>query len=87
MAYKKKIAKRGLQWQKQQQKKRDSKKPFGIPPINYGERWNRPNIKHVVLGLIFLKFASDKFEKRKQELIEEGKKQYIDMVEVAKGTS
>lgn len=37
--------------------------------------------KHVVLGLIFLKFASDKFEKRKQELIDEGKDQYIDMVE------
>lgn len=29
--------------------------------------------KHVVLGLIFLKFTSDKFEKRKQELIDEGK--------------
>lgn len=37
--------------------------------------------KHVVLGLIFLKFASDKFEQRKQELIEEGRAQYIDMVE------
>ena len=37
--------------------------------------------KHVVLGLIFLKFASDKFEKRKQELIEEGKEKYIEMVE------
>ena len=29
--------------------------------------------KHVVLGLIFLKFSSDKFEQRKQELVEEGK--------------
>lgn len=37
--------------------------------------------KHVVLGLIFLKFASDKFEERKQELIAEGKEQYADMVE------
>lgn len=37
--------------------------------------------KHVVLGLIFLKFASDKFEERKEELISEGKEQYIDMVE------
>jgi len=37
--------------------------------------------KHVVLGLIFLKFASDKFEIRKQELISEGKDKYIDMVE------
>jgi type I restriction enzyme M protein len=37
--------------------------------------------KHVVLGLIFLKFVSDKFEKRKQELIAEDKEKYIDMVE------
>jgi type I restriction enzyme M protein len=37
--------------------------------------------KHVVLSLIFLKFASDKFEERKQELINEGKEAYIDMVE------
>lgn len=37
--------------------------------------------KHVVLGLIFLKFVSDKFEERKQELIQEGKAQYVDMVE------
>ncbi|HOO73404.1 MAG TPA: class I SAM-dependent DNA methyltransferase [Spirochaetota bacterium] len=37
--------------------------------------------KHVVLGLIFLKFASDKFEQRKQELIDEGKEKYTEMVE------
>ena len=37
--------------------------------------------KHVVLSLIFLKFASDKFEARREELIAEGKEQYIDMVE------
>ena len=37
--------------------------------------------KHIVLGLIFLKFVSDKFEKRKQELIDEGKEKYIDIVE------
>jgi len=37
--------------------------------------------KHVVLGLIFLKFASDKFEERKTELIAEGKEKYVDMVE------
>ncbi|OKP95015.1 class I SAM-dependent DNA methyltransferase, partial [Paenibacillus sp. P46E] len=37
--------------------------------------------KHVVLGLIFLKFASDKFEERREELISEGKERYIDMVE------
>lgn len=37
--------------------------------------------KHVVLGLIFLKFASDKFEERREELIAEGKEAYIEMVE------
>ena len=37
--------------------------------------------KHVVLGLIFLKFASDKFEERRAELISEGKEKYLEMVE------
>jgi type I restriction enzyme M protein len=37
--------------------------------------------KHVVLGLIFLKFASDKFEVRQKELVAEGKEKYTDMVE------
>jgi type I restriction enzyme M protein len=37
--------------------------------------------KHVVLSLIFLKFASEKFEHRRQELIDEGKGDYVDMVE------
>lgn len=37
--------------------------------------------KHVVLSLIFLKYVSDKFEERKQELINEGKEKYIDMIE------
>ena len=35
--------------------------------------------KHVVLGLIFLKFASDKFEQRRQELITEGKDKYVEI--------
>ncbi|MDD3915368.1 MAG: class I SAM-dependent DNA methyltransferase [Bacteroidales bacterium] len=35
--------------------------------------------KHVVLGLIFLKFASDKFEEHRQKLIEDGKEKYINM--------
>jgi type I restriction enzyme M protein len=37
--------------------------------------------KHVVLSLIFLKFASEKFEHRRQELIDEGKGDYVHMVE------
>jgi type I restriction enzyme M protein len=35
--------------------------------------------KHVVLGLIFLKFASDKFQERREELITEGKEKYVEM--------
>ena len=37
--------------------------------------------KHIVLSLIFLKFASDRFEYRRQELIDEGQGDYVDMVE------
>jgi type I restriction enzyme M protein len=37
--------------------------------------------KHVILSLIFLKFVSDKFEERKQAVIDEGQKDYVDMVE------
>lgn len=37
--------------------------------------------KHVVLSLIFLKFSSDKFEERRQELIAEGKEKYIEQKE------
>jgi type I restriction enzyme M protein len=37
--------------------------------------------KHVVLSLIFLKFASDKFEERRQELKDEGKDKFLEMVE------
>ncbi len=36
--------------------------------------------KHVVLSLIFLKFASDKFEERRLELIEEDKEKFMEMV-------
>jgi len=35
--------------------------------------------KHVVLGLIFLKFASDKFEEKRKELIADGKEKYVEM--------
>lgn len=37
--------------------------------------------KHVVLSLIFLKYAGDRFEQRKQVLIEQGLEEYIDQVE------
>lgn len=35
--------------------------------------------KHVVLSLIFLKFASEKFEHHRQKLIDDGKEKYIEM--------
>ncbi len=37
--------------------------------------------KHVVLGLIFLKFASDKFEEHRAKLIADGKEKYIEKPE------
>jgi type I restriction enzyme M protein len=37
--------------------------------------------KHVVLSLIFLKFASDKFVERRNELIADGKEKYLEMKE------
>ncbi|MFN0255627.1 type I restriction-modification system subunit M [Pedobacter ureilyticus] len=37
--------------------------------------------KHVVLSLIFLKFASDKFAKRRQELINEHKEAFLEIPE------
>ena len=37
--------------------------------------------KHVVLGLIFLKFANDKFEEHRTKLIAEGKEKYIEMAD------
>ncbi|MBN2769071.1 MAG: SAM-dependent DNA methyltransferase [Spirochaetes bacterium] len=37
-----------------------------------------PEYKHVVLGLIFLKFAGDKFEARKKELVKQGQEKYVD---------
>lgn len=36
--------------------------------------------KHVVLSLIFLKYASDKFEARRKEIIEEGHEAFVDNV-------
>ncbi|KPQ32687.1 MAG: type I restriction enzyme M protein [Phormidesmis priestleyi Ana] len=37
--------------------------------------------KHVVLSLIFLKFVSDKFEAQRQKLMDEGRGDYLEMVE------
>ena len=37
--------------------------------------------KHIVLSLIFLKFISDTFEKRRQELIDGDQEKYVDLVQ------
>ena len=37
--------------------------------------------KHVVLGLIFLKFASDKYGERRAELIADGKEKYLEVTD------
>jgi type I restriction enzyme M protein len=37
--------------------------------------------KHVVLSLIFLKFASDKFEEHRTKLIADGKEKYLEMAD------
>jgi len=37
--------------------------------------------KHIVLGLIFLKFVSDTFEERREQLLSEDKEAFVDMVE------
>ena len=37
--------------------------------------------KHVVLGLIFLKFAADKFEEHRKALIADGKEKYIELAD------
>ena len=75
---------------KKASKKKVSKK--AAPKVSFEEAlWDTANklrgkvesseYKHIVLSLIFLKFSSDRFEARRQELIEEGKEQYLDMVE------
>jgi type I restriction enzyme M protein len=35
--------------------------------------------KHVVLGLIFLKFVNDKFVNHRQSMIDEGKEKYLEI--------
>ena len=36
--------------------------------------------KHVILGLIFLKYANDKFEEQREILIKEGKEAFLEML-------
>ncbi len=51
-----------------------------MPPTNYAAVWNPLSI-NTSLNLIFLKFISDKFETRRQALIDDNKTPFLDMVE------
>ena len=43
----------------------------GAWPTRCGAAWTRPEYKHVVLGLIFLKYISDAFEETRAQLVAE----------------
>ncbi len=76
---------KNLDHQMPKQKKEEKQKPIEVT------LWDAANklrgsvepaeYKHVVLGLIFLKFASDKFEDHRAKLIAEGKEKYIEMAD------
>ena len=52
-----------------------SKPSSGSPPTSCAPTWTRPEYKHVVLGLIFLKYISDAFEEHHATLLA-GKGEY-----------
>ncbi|TKB49935.1 type I restriction-modification system subunit M [Ferrimonas sediminicola] len=69
-----------------------AKKPAAKPSKGFEESlWDSANklrgsvesaeYKHVVLSLIFLKFISDKFERRKAQVVEEYGADFVDMVD------
>lgn len=72
--------------------KKTSKKKAAKPTKSFEESlWDSANklrgsiesseYKHVVLSLIFLKFVSDKFEERRQQLIAADQEEFVEMVE------
>lgn len=70
---------------KAKNKERDSKKSFEQTLWDTADKLRgtveSSEYKHVVLSLIFLKFVSDRFEQRRQAIIDDGKAAYVDMVE------
>ncbi len=70
---------------KAKNKKADSKKSFEQTLWDTADKLRgtveSSEYKHVVLSLIFLKFVSDRFEQRRQAIIDDGKADYVDMVE------
>lgn len=70
---------------KAKNKERDSKKSFEQTLWDTADKLRgtveSSEYKHVVLSLIFLKFVSDRFEQRRQAIVDDGKAAYVDMVE------
>ena len=70
---------------KAKNQERDSKKSFEQSLWDTADKLRgtveSSEYKHVVLSLIFLKFVSDRFEQRRQAIIDDGKAAYVDMVE------
>jgi type I restriction enzyme M protein len=68
-------------------KAKGSKKPKGIEEtlwesaVKLRGTVEPSEYKHVVLGLFFLKFANDKFDERRSELIAEGKEKYLELTD------
>ena len=68
-------------------KAKASKKPKGIEEtlwesaVKLRGTVEPSEYKHVVLGLFFLKFANDKFDERRSELIAEGKEKYLELTD------
>jgi type I restriction enzyme M protein len=66
-------------------KKQESEKPIEVTLWDAANKLRgsvEPSeYKHVVLSLIFLKFASDKFEQHRLKLIADGKEKYLEMAD------
>jgi type I restriction enzyme M protein len=62
-----KLSARFAEWQKQNQPN-GSSRSCGKQPISYGGNLDAAEYKHVVLGLIFLKYISDAFEEKHRQL-------------------
>ena len=91
MAKKKTVAKKTAVPKKKATKKKPTKKTSAAEKSFEATLWDTADklrgtvesseYKHVVLSLIFLKFVSDRFEARRQEIIDEGHDDHVDMVE------
>lgn len=69
------------QWQRQKKQEKSMEAALWESANKLRGNVEPAEYKHVVLSLIFLKYASDRFEERRRELIDEGKGAYVDIVE------